>query len=214
MSTLLSVSVAILAGLALKKTVFHGDAAPFIMEMPTYRLPTPANVLRQMWDKAKDFLQRAFTVIFLATIAVWVLRSFNFRFEMTDNIAESILGKLAGLIAPIFAPAGFGNVEAATAVITGVMAKESVVSTLAVLAGVDMESAAMLTAMKAVFPTTLAAVSFLSFVLLYCPCVAAVAAMRREMESGKWAILTVLGQTLLAWLIAVIIYQGGTLLGL
>jgi len=206
--------VAILAGLVLKKTVFHGDAAPFIMEMPTYRLPTPANVLRQMWDKAKDFLQRAFTVIFLATIAVWMLRSFNFRFEMTDNIAESILGKLAGFIAPIFAPAGFGNVEAATAVITGVMAKESVVSTLAVLAGVDMESAAMLTAMKAVFPTTLAAVSFLSFVLLYCPCVAAVAAMRREMESGKWAILTVLGQTLLAWLIAVIIYQGGMLLGL
>ena len=104
--------------------------------------------------------------------------------------------------------------EASTAIITGVMAKESVVSTLAVLAGVDMESAAMITAMKAVFPSLLSAISFLAFVLLYCPCVAAVAAMRREMESGKWAILTVLGQTLLAWFIAVLIYQGGMLLGL
>jgi len=206
--------MAIIVGLILKKTVFHGDAAPFIMEMPTYRLPTPANVLRQMWDKAKDFLQRAFTVIFLATLVVWVLRSFTFRMEMTDVIADSILGKIAGLIAPIFTPAGFGNVEASTAIITGVMAKESVVSTLAVLAGVDMESAAMITAMKAVFPSLLSAISFLAFVLLYCPCVAAVAAMRREMESGKWAILTVLGQTLLAWFIAVLIYQGGMLLGL
>lgn len=206
--------VAILSGLVLKKAVFHGDAAPFVMEMPAYRLPTFSNVLRQMWDKAKDFLQRAFTVIFLATLAVWLLRSFTFRLEMTDQIAESILGKIAGLIAPVFTPAGFGSVEASTAVITGVMAKESVVSTLAVLAGVDLESAAMLTALRAVFPSTLAAVSFLVFVLLYCPCVAAVAAMRREMESGKWAIGTVALQTVLAWVMAVIVYQGGLLLGL
>ena len=135
----------------LKRTVFHGDAAPFIMELPAYRLPTPANVLRQMWDKAKDFLQRAFTVIFLATLIVWFLQNFTFRLEMTSEIGESMLGKIAGLIAPVFAPAGFGSVEASTAVITGLMAKESVVSTLAVLSGVDAESAQMVSVMTTDF---------------------------------------------------------------
>ena len=211
---LMGILVAICAGLVLKRTVFHGDAAPFIMELPAYRLPTPANVLRQMWDKAKDFLQRAFTVIFLATLIVWFLQNFTFRLEMTSEIGESMLGKIAGLIAPVFAPAGFGSVEASTAVITGLMAKESVVSTLAVLSGVDAESAQMVSVMRQIFPSTLAAVSFLVFVLLYMPCVAAVAAMRREMESSRWAYGTIAAQTALAWTLATLVFQLGRLLGL
>ena len=205
--------VAILAGLFLKRSVFHGDAAPFIMELPSYRLPTAGNVARQMWDKAKDFLQRAFTVIFLATVAVWFLQNFTFSLQLAESIDQSMLGVIAGFIAPIFAPAGFGTVEASTAVITGVMAKESVVSTLAVLAGVEAESAQMLASMHSIFPSTLSAVSFLAFVLLYMPCVAAVAAMRREMESTRWAIGTIAGQTALAWVIAVLIFQVGRILG-
>lgn len=205
--------VSVLAGLVLKKTLFHGDAAPFIMELPNYRLPTPRNVLRQMWDKAKDFVQRAFTVIFLATVAVWFLQNFTFRFTEAATIQESMLGVMAGWIAPIFAPCGFGTLEASTAVITGVMAKESVVSTLAVLSGVDVQSTAMLTALQNVFPTQLAALSFLTFVLLYMPCVAAFAAMRRELESRRWAVGAVVGQTLLAWCAATLVFQIGHLLG-
>ena len=206
--------IAILSGLFLKHFVFHGDAAPFIMELPAYRLPTVGNVARQMWDKAKDFLQRAFTVIFLATVIVWFLQNFTFALRPAQAIEESMLGVIAGLIAPLFTPAGFGTVEASTAVITGVMAKESVVSTLAVLAGVDAESAQMITSMHAIFPSVLSAVSFLAFVLLYMPCVAAVAAMRREMESTRWAIGAIAGQTALAWVVAVLIFQIGRLLGL
>lgn len=205
--------VAILAGLILKRALFHGDAAPFIMELPAYRLPTPRNVLRNMWDKAKDFIHRAFTVIFLATVIVWFLQSFTFRFEAAASVQESILGTLAGLIAPIFRPLGFGSVEASTAILTGIMAKESVVSTLAVLAGVDMESGAMITALHGVFASNAAAVAFLTFVLLYMPCVAAFAAMKRELESRRWAIAAVAGQTCVAWVCAFLVYRIALLLG-
>lgn len=211
---LTGILVSILAGLFLKRFVFHGDAAPFIMELPAYRLPTPRNVGRQMWDKAKDFIRRAFTVIFLATLVVWFLQSFTFQLTPAAAIEQSMLGVIAGAIAPIFRPAGFGSVEASTAVLTGLMAKESVVSTLAVLAGVDVESTQMLSALHTVFPSVLSAVSFLLFVLLYMPCVAAVAAMRREMESGRWAVGAIAAQTGLAWLIATLVYQVGSLLGL
>ena len=204
--------VAIAAGAILKHVLFHGDAAPFIMELPAYRLPTPRNVLRNMWDKAKDFITRAFTVIFLATLAVWFLQSFTIRFEMTDVIQDSILGMIAGFIAPLFRPCGFASLEAATAVLTGVMAKESVVSTLAVLSGVDVESTAMLNALRAVFPTSAAAMAFLTFVLLYMPCIAAFAAIRRELESRRWAICAAIGQTALAWVCATIVYQLGSLI--
>ena len=130
------------------------------------------------------------------------------------SVQASILGAVAGLVAPLFVPAGFGNVPAATAVLTGIMAKESVVSTLAVLSGVDAQSAQMLAAVRGVFPSTLSAVSFLVFILLYMPCMAAFAAMRREMESGMVAFLTVLSQTALAWVLATLVFQLGTLLGL
>ncbi|MEA5015217.1 MAG: ferrous iron transport protein B [Candidatus Limiplasma sp.] len=206
--------MSIAAGLLLKRFVFHGDASPFIMELPSYRLPTPRNVGRQMWDKAKDFIHRAFTVIFLATLVVWFLQSFTFRLTQAQSIQESMLGSIAGFIAPVFTPAGFGNVQAATAVLTGIMAKESVVSTLAVLSGAQADSAQLLANLHSIFPGTLSAISFLLFVLLYMPCVAAFAAMRREMESLRWAFWTVAGQTALAWVIATLVYQGGMLLGL
>ena len=211
---LTGVVVAVVVGLILKRTAFHGDAAPFIMELPAYRLPAPRNVARQLWDKASDFLKRAFTVIFLATMVVWFLQHFTFTLSPAPDMAHSMLGVIAGAIAPVFAPAGFGTVEASTAVLTGVMAKESVVSTLSVLAGVDPDSAQMVTALHSVFPTVLQAVSFLTFVLLYMPCVAAYAAMRREMESGRLATLAVAGQTVLAWVAATLVFQVGRLLGL
>lgn len=211
---LTGVAVSIIVGLVLKRTAFHGDAAPFIMELPAYRLPAPRNVARQLWDKASDFLKRAFTVIFLATMVVWFLQHFTFTLSPAPDMAHSMLGVIAGAIAPVFAPAGFGTVEASTAVLTGVMAKESVVSTLSVLAGVDPDSAQMVTALHSVFPTVLQAVSFLTFVLLYMPCVAAFAAMRHEMESGRLATLAVAGQTVLAWVAATLVFQVGRLLGL
>lgn len=211
---LTGVVVAVVVGLILKRTAFHGDAAPFIMELPAYRLPAPRNVARQLWDKSSDFLKRAFTVIFLATMVVWFLQYFTFTLSPAPDMAHSMLGVIAGAIAPVFNPAGFGTVEASTAVLTGVMAKESVVSTLSVLAGVDPDSAQMVTALHAVFPTVLQAVSFLTFVLLYMPCVAAYAAMRREMESGRLATVAVAGQTVLAWCAATLVFQVGRLLGL
>lgn len=211
---LIGIGFAVISGLVLKRFIFHGDASPFLMELPKYRMPTVRNVARQLWDKGRDFLTRAFTVIFLATLIVWFLQSFTFTLEAAPDVASSMLGVVAGLIAPIFVPAGFGSVPAATAVLTGIMAKESVVSTLAVLAGVDAQSTQMLAAIRGVFPSTLAAVSFLLFILLYMPCVAAFAAMRREMESGRFAFLTVLSQTGLAWLVATVVYQVGRLLGL
>ena len=211
---LTGVVVAVVVGLILKHTAFHGDAAPFIMELPAYRLPAPRNVARQLWDKASDFLKRAFTVIFLATMVVWFLQHFTFTLAPAPDMAHSMLGVIAGAIAPVFVPAGFGSVEASTAVLTGVMAKESVVSTLSVLAGVDPDSAQMVSALHAVFPTVLQAVSFLTFILLYMPCVAAYAAMRREMESGRLATFAVAGQTVLAWAAATLVYQVGRLLGL
>ncbi len=204
--------VAVILGLILKRTAFHGDAAPFVMELPAYRLPTPTSVLRQLWDKAKDFIQRAFTIIFAATVLVWLLQSFTFSFSSANSIEESMLGVIAGAIAPVFAPLGFGNIAASTAILTGVMAKESVVSTLAVLAGVESSSNAMLAALQGVFPSTVAACSFLVFVLLYMPCVAAYAAMRREMQGRGLALGSVALQTGIAWLVAFLTYQVGSLI--
>jgi len=169
---------------------------------------------RQIWEKAKDFIRRAFTVIFLATLVVWFLQSFTFNLTAAQSIGESMLGSIAGFLAPVFAPAGFGNVQASTAVLTGIMAKESVVSTLAVLSGAEVDSVEMLANLRSIFPSTLSAISFLLFVLLYMPCIAAFAAMRREMGSLRWAFWTVAGQTALAWVVATVVYQGGLLLGI
>ena len=197
--------VGVLAALLLRKTLFSGEAVPFVMELPNYRLPGAKNVLRLLWDKAKDFLQRAFTVIFVATIVIWILQTFDFTLNVVSDSQNSILAVIAGFIAPIFAPLGFGDWRISTALITGVMAKESVVSTLSILFG----SVGAITAAL----TPLAAVSLLVFCLLYTPCVAALAAVKREL-GGKWAVGVAFWQLAVAWVVAFAVHSVGLLLGM
>ncbi|MGN0368730.1 MAG: ferrous iron transport protein B [Wujia sp.] len=187
----------------LKKTVFKGEPVPFVMELPNYRLPGAKNVIMLLWDKAKDFLQRAFTVIFLATIVIWFLQTFDFTFHMVASSQDSILAVLAGLLAPLFVPLGFGDWRFSTALITGFMAKESVVSTLNVLIPKQMVLTELL--------SPAAAAALLVFCLLYTPCVAAIAAIRRELGRG-WAAVVVIGQCVIAWLLAFVTYSVGTCL--
>ena len=187
--------VGILVALIFKGTVFKGEAVPFVMELPNYRMPGARNVLQLLWEKAKDFLQRAFTVIFLATIAIWFLQTFDMQMNMVSDSQDSILAVVAGVVAPVFAPVGFADWRIVTALIAGFMAKESVVSTLTVLFG----STAVLQA--ALSPVV--AVSLLIFCLLYTPCVAAVASVKQEL-GGKWAVGVVFGQCVIAWVCALI----------
>ena len=190
---LLGILTAILLAFIFKGTLFKGEAVPFVMELPNYRMPGIKNVLRLLWDKAKDFLSRAFTVIFIASMVIWFLRSFDFRLNLVADSKDSILAAVAGFIAPVFAPLGFGDWRVSTSLIAGFMAKESVVSTISVLFGSVNEIAATLSIQ--------AVVSLLVFCLLYTPCVAAVAAIRREIGRG-WAAVTVIGQCVIAWLVA------------
>ena len=187
------IAVGILIALIMRKTMFTGEAVPFVMELPNYRMPGAKNVAQLLWDKAKDFLQRAFTVIFIATIVIWFLQTFDFRLNVVEESKDSILATIAGIIAPVFAPLGFGDWRISTALITGFMAKESVVSTLSVLFGTG-ESIALTI-------TPIAAASILVFSLLYTPCVAAVAAIKREL-GGKWAVGVVIWQCVIAWICA------------
>ncbi len=189
---LLGILMGILAALVSKATVFKGEAIPFVMELPNYRLPGAKNVLMLLWDKAKDFLHRAFTVIFIASVIVWFLQSFSFTLNLVSDSSMSILAAIAGLLAPLFAPLGFGDWRIVTSLMAGFMAKESVVSTLSVLVG-----EAGITAVI----THGAALSLLAFCLLYTPCVAAIAAVKREL-GGKWAATVVVGQCLIAWAVA------------
>ena len=202
--------VAVIMGLLLKGRAFKGNPVPFVMELPVYRFPSLKSVLLHMWDKAKDFLQRAFTIIFMASVVIWFLRSFDVRFNLVSDSSESILAALGSLISVIFKPLGFDDWRAATALITGFSAKETVISTLSVLlnAGDSVEAA-----LPSVF-TTLEASSFLAFVLLYMPCVATMAATRREWGSMKGALMAGGFQTLTAYIVALIVYQGGLLLDL
>lgn len=193
----------ILMAFLFKKTIFKGEAVPFVMELPNYRMPGTKNVLHLLWDKAKDFLQRAFTVIFLATIVIWFLQNFDTGFNMVEDSQNSILALAAGGLAPLFAPAGFGDWRIVTALISGFLAKESVVSSLTVLFG---STAALQSSL-----TVAGAASLLVFCLLYTPCVAAVASVKREL-GAKWAVAMVLGQCVIAWLAAFAVYQAGQLL--
>ncbi len=197
--------VGIITAFLLKGTMFKGQAVPFVMELPNYRMPGAKNVGHLLWDKAKDFLQRAFTVIFIATIAVWFLQTFDLHFNMVDDSQNSILAVIAGIIAPIFAPLGFGDWRISTALITGFMAKESVVSTLTVLFGTT-------SALQTVL-TPLGAVSLMTFCLLYTPCVAAIASVKRELGT-KWACSMVLGQCAIAWIASAVICLIGMLFGI
>lgn len=187
----------ILVALIIRKTLFKGEAVPFVMELPNYRMPALKNVLQLLWEKAKDFLQRAFTVIFVATIVIWFLQSFDLHFNLTADSQNSILAVVAGLIAPIFAPLGFGDWRISTALISGFMAKESVVSTLSVLTG------SMDVIHKILTPAS--ALSLLVFCLLYTPCVAAISSVKRELGS-KWALVVVVGQCVVAWIMAALVY--------
>lgn len=188
----------IIFALILKGSLFKGEPVPFVMELPNYRMPGAKNVCQLLWEKAKDFLQRAFTVIFVATIVIWFLQTFDLRFNIVTESKDSILAILAGYIAPIFNPLGFGDWRISTALISGFMAKESVVSTLSILYG---STQSLLMSL-----TTSAALSLLIFCLLYTPCIAAIAAIKRELN-GKWALIVVFGQCLIAWLASFVVYH-------
>lgn len=196
--------VGILAALVSKGFMFRGEAVPFVMELPNYRMPGAKNVARLLWDKAGDFLQRAFTIIFIASIVVWFLQTFDFRLNIVDDSHGSMLAIIAGFIAPLFAPLGFGDWRISTALIAGFMAKESVVSTLSVL----LKDTEAITSIL----TPLSAISLLVFCLLYTPCVAAVASIKREL-GGKWAMFVVIGQCLIAWICAFIVRMIGMAIG-
>ena len=195
---LLGIVMGIIMAMIMKQTAFKGEAVPFVMELPNYRMPGAKNVGHLLWDKARDFLQRAFTVIFLATIVIWFLQNFDLSFNMVSDSQDSVLALLAGALAPLFVPVGFGDWRIVTALISGFMAKESVVSSLTVLFGNTESLQSSLT-----LP---GAASLLVFCLLYTPCVAAIASVKREL-GGKWALAMVFGQCLIAWIAAFGVYQ-------
>ena len=197
--------MAVLMAMLMKQFVFKGEAVPFVMELPNYRLPGAKNVGQLLWEKAKDFLQRAFTVIFVATMVIWFFQTFDLRLNVVTDSKDSILAAAASWIAPIFKPLGFGDWKISTALITGFMAKESVVSTLSVLFGTTAQLTEIL--------TPVSALSLLVFCLLYTPCVAAVASIKREL-GGRWAAGVVVSQCVIAWLAAFVVHGFALLFGM
>lgn len=208
---ILGILMGILCGFIFRKTLFRGNSVPFVMELPNYRLPNAKSVLMLVWDKAKDFLVKAFTIIFAASIVIWVLQTFDFGLNVVSDSGSSMLSAIGRAISPVFAPLGFGDWRVVSALITGFSAKEAVVSTFAVLCGVSAEA---LPGVLPVLFSRLSAISFLVFTLLYTPCVAAVAAVKRELGGIKSAILVVCFQTGLAWVVSFAVYRAGLLLGL
>lgn len=202
--------VGILVALVLKKTAFVGQPVPFVMELPNYRLPSPKSVLLLLWEKARDFLQKAFTVIFVGTLIIWFLQTFDARFNVVESSSDSMLAWIGRFISPVLAPAGFGNWRAATALLSGFTAKEAVVSTLAVLLGTT--TSALGGALSSLFPTGLAAVSFLIFTLLYTPCIAAIATVRKELRSVGSTVAVVALQCGVAWVMSTLVFNIGSLL--
>ena len=201
--------VGILVALVLKNTAFKGNPVPFVMELPNYRFPSAKSVVLLMWEKAKDFLTRAFTVIFMATVIIWFMQTFDTRLNVVENSADSILAALGRLVSPIFAPLGFGDWRMVTALVSGFTAKEAVVSTFGVILGVSTEQLSI--ALHSLF-TTASAASFLAFCLLYTPCVAAVSTIKTELKSGWKTVGIVFAQCLVAWLAAFMVYHVGLLL--
>ena len=201
----LGIFVGIITALIFKNTMFKGEAVPFVMELPNYRMPGAKNVAQLLWEKAKDFLQRAFTVIFVATVAIWFLQNYNLHFSMVTNTEDSILAAVSGIVAPLFVPLGFGDWRICTALVTGFIAKESVVSTLTVLFGTTAALQAVIS------PSTAAAL--LIFCLLYTPCAAAIAAVKQEL-GGKWAIGVAFEQCAIAWICAAIVKLIAMLFGI
>ena len=199
----------ILVALVLKNTAFKGNPVPFVMELPNYRFPSAKSVVLLMWEKAKDFLTRAFTVIFMATVIIWFMQTFDTRLNVVENSADSILAALGRLVSPIFAPLGFGDWRMVTALVSGFTAKEAVVSTFGVILGVSTEQLGI--ALHSLF-TTASAASFLAFCLLYTPCVAAVSTIKTELKSGWKTVGIVFAQCMVAWLAAFVVYHVGLLL--
>ena len=195
----------ILVALLYRRTLFRGEAVPFVMELPNYRLPSARNVLQLLWEKSKDFLQRAFSVILIATIVVWFLQSFDFRLNLVENQQNSILATISGFLVPLFRPVGLGDWRIVTSLVSGFMAKESVVSILKVLFKTEGGVSAVM--------GTLSACSLLVFSLLYTPCVAAIASIKREL-GRKWALYVVLWQCLVAWIGALLVHLIGLAVGL
>ena len=194
-----------------KKTMFTGQEAPFVIELPPYRMPSAKNVWTHVWERVSHFLEKAGTIIFAMSVLLWFLESFNFSFQMVENAGESIIGRIGSLIAPVFIPLGFGTWQAAVALITGIVAKEAVVSSLAMFYGfsASAESAVVNSALAGTF-SPLAAYSFLVFVLLYTPCMAAVTTMRRELGSRKWTAFAVVYQIGIAYVAALLTYFIGS----
>ena len=209
---LLGILIMILCGVLLRRTVFREGDTPFLMELPQYRVPAPTSVLRRLWDRAKDFLTRAGTLIFAMSVLIWFLQSFSPTLHMVADSEESLFGRLGMLIAPVFRPLGFGEWKKSVALLSGLIAKEAVVSTLQVLYAAA-DSGALTQAVANAF-TPLQAYSFLVFILLYTPCVAALAAMRRELNSRKYFIMGIIMQLGVAWIVTFIVYNIGRLLGL
>lgn len=198
--------MAVVSGFLMKKTIFRGNPVPFVMELPNYRLPSFKSVVLLVWDKAKDFLVRAFTVIFMATIVIWFLQTFNDRFNVVSNGQDSMLAVVGRFLSPIFAPLGFSDWRASTSLLTGFTAKEAVISTFAVLMGTN--ASGLGAALGSLF-TPLTAFSFLTFTLLYTPCVAAINAVKREMGSARSAFFVILYQCAVAWVAAFVVYHIG-----
>jgi len=202
--------VAVVAGLILSKTIFEGSPVPFVMELPSYRMPAAKSVMLKMWERAMDFIKRAFTIIFMVTIVIWLLQSFDFGLNLVSDAGNSMLAAVGKFIAPVFAPLGFADWRAATALVTGLTAKEAVVGTFAVLLGAG-DAGSVVPLLSEVF-TPLSAFSFLTFTLLYMPCAAAMAAVKREMGSWRNAAGVMAFQTATAWIAALIVYQAGSLI--
>lgn len=207
---LIGIFVAILSALLLKRTVFQGESVPFVLELPAYRIPSAKSVLLHMWEKAKDFLRKSFTIIFVASIIIWFLQSFDFAFNFVEDSSTSMLANIGTWISHIFAPLGFEDWRASTALVTGITAKESVVSTLSVLTNTTSD-AGLSVALQTIF-SPVSAFAFLCFTVLYMPCVAAFAATKRELGSMKQALATVAYQTGVAYVVALLVYQIGSLL--
>lgn len=213
---LLGIVIAVLSGILFKKTILKGEAAPFVMELPPYRIPTFKGLMIHMWDRVKGFVKKAGTIIFAAAVVIWFLQSFDFSFQMVEDSADSILAAIGKLIAPIFVPLGFGDWKTAVSLLTGFVAKESVVATMGVLHGIaeaGEESVELATVLQASF-TPLTAYAFMAFSLLYVPCMAAFATIKREMNSWKWTLFSAGYTTGVAWLVAFLIFQVGRLVGL
>ena len=205
--------MAVISGIIMKNTLFKGEPAPFLLELPPYRMPTLKNIWLHVWERVRDFLTRAGTIILAMSVVLWFLQNFNTSFEMVESIDHSILASIGGVIAPVFAPMGYGFWQAAVALLTGLIAKEAVVSSMSLFYGFSLtDYAGAGVAMSATF-TPAAALAFIAFCALYTPCVAAIATIRREMNSKRWTAVCLGWQLAVAYVVSVIVYHLAALLG-